>query len=411
VTGLNIGVFTDSFRPYSSGVVRSIEIFSREYIKRGHSVYTFCPNYPHLHNNEEADVFRFISVPWPTMTDFSLPVPISAYLNQTIERLNIEIIHVHSPFLLGRLGARVARKHMLPLIFTFHTLYEQYVHYFPFVENTSKQVVQAIARDFSNRCNVVIAPSLLVVDYLRQIGIKTAIVKIPTGIDMDEFKELDRNWLKTSYGVRPEEKVLLFIGRLGKEKNITFLLKSFQDVSKCIPDCRLVLVGKGPLEEYLRQLCRQQGIEDKVIFTGELTRQQIVHCYASSDLFVFPSVSDTQGLVIGEAKAAGVPVVAIRAFGPADMVNHYEDGLLTEFSLPAFTEAIIKLLKDKELYARMRTQSLINAPLISSELCSERMLEVYQGLIDNRTTATGVRKPFNKRPFANNEQNEKVSGL
>jgi glycosyltransferase involved in cell wall biosynthesis len=364
-----------------------------------------------MHKNEEADVFRFISVPWPTMTDFSLPVPLSAYLNQTIKRLNIEIIHVHSPFLLGRLGARVARKHMLPLIFTFHTLYEQYVHYFPFVENTSKQVVQAIARDFSNRCNVVIAPSLLVVDYLQQIGIKTAIVKIPTGIDMDEFKELDSNWLKSSYGVRPEEKVLLFVGRLGKEKNVAFLLESFQTVLKHIPECRLVLAGKGPLEADLRQICWQRGIEDKIIFTGELSRQQIVQCYASSDLLVFPSVSDTQGLVIGEAKAAGVPVVAIRAFGPAEMVNHNEDGLLTELSLPAYTEAIIKLLKDEELYKRMSKRSLINAPLISSAICSERMLEVYQGLLDDNAYATRLRKPFNKGQLANSEIKEKVSAL
>ena len=408
---MNIGVFTDSFRPYSSGVVRSIELFSREYTKRGHSVYTFCPDYPLTHTPEEDNVFRFISVPWPTMTEFSLPVPISAYLNQTIERLSIDIIHVHSPFLLGSLGARTARRHKLPLIFTFHTLYEQYVHYFPFVENTSKQVVQAIARNFSNRCNVVVAPSLLVADYLRQIGIKTSIVKIPTGIDMDEFKELDRNWLKNNYGVRPEEKVLLFVGRLGKEKNVAFLLKSFQDVLRFIPDCRLVLAGKGPLEEYLRRLCRQQRIEDKVIFAGELSREQIVHCYASSDLFVFPSVTDTQGLVIGEAKAAGVPVVAIRAFGPAEMVVHNEDGLLTELSLPAFTEAIIKLLKDEELYARMSKQSLINAPLISSALCAERMLEVYQGLIDDNAYATRVRKPYNNRQFTDNEQKEKVSAL
>jgi 1,2-diacylglycerol 3-alpha-glucosyltransferase len=171
------------------------------------------------------------------------------------------------------------------------------------------------------------------------------------------------------------------------------------------------LVGKGPLEEYLHQLCQEQGVGDKVIFTGELPRQQVVHCYASSDLLVFPSLSDTQGLVIGEAKAVGVPVVAMRAFGPAEMVNHDEDGLLTDVSLPAFTKAIIKLLKDKELYARMSKQSLINAPLISSALCSTRMLEVYQELIDDRVYATKVRKPFDKRQLANNEQSEKLSVL
>lgn len=394
---MNIGVFTDSFRPYASGVVRSIELFSREYTNRGHLVHIFCPEYPHMHSLKEEGVYRFISVPWPTMTDFSLPIPISTNLNKKIEHLGLDIIHVHSPFLLGRLGARAARHHKLPLVFTFHTLYEQYVHYFPFVETTSKKVIKAIARNFSNSCNVVVAPTQLVEDYLRSIGIDTAVVKIPTGIDMGEFKDLDRDWLRNNYGVRPEEKVLLFVGRLGKEKNVAFLIKSFQVVLKSISDCRLVLAGKGPQEDFLRQLCRQLGIENKVIFTGELSRQQIVHCYASSDLFVFPSVTDTQGLVIGEAKAAGVPVVAIRAFGPAEMVKDNEDGILTELSLPAFTEAILKLLKDRDLYARMKKQSLINAPLISSSICSECMLEVYQDLIDLRISATQKRKPYSKR--------------
>jgi 1,2-diacylglycerol 3-alpha-glucosyltransferase len=342
------------------------------------------------------------------MADFSLPIPMSASLNQKIEDLGLDIIHAHSPFLLGRLGARAARQHNLPLVFTFHTLYEQYVHYFPFVKNTSKKVIKAIARNFSNSCNVVIAPTKLVENYLRSIGITTAVVKIPTGIDMDEFKDLDRNWLRNNYGVGSDEKVLLFVGRLGKEKNVVFLIKSFQEVLKSIPDCRLVLVGKGPQEGFLRQLCRQMDIENKVIYTGELSRQQVVHCYASADIFVFPSVTDTQGLVIGEAKAAGIPVVAIRAFGPAEMVNHNEDGILTELSLTAFTEAIVKLIRDKDLYAHMRKQSLINAPIISSELCSERMLEVYQDLIDLRIFAPLRKKPYSKRNFENDYRIQQI---
>ncbi|MBW6463215.1 MAG: glycosyltransferase, partial [Firmicutes bacterium] len=227
---MNIGVFTDSFRPYASGVVRSIELFSREYNNRGHLVHIFCPEYPHMKSLREEGVYRFISVPWPTMTDFSLPIPMSANLNKKIEQLGLDIIHVHSPFLLGRLGARAARHHKLPLVFTFHTLYEQYVHYFPFVETTSKKVIKAIARNFSNSCNVVVAPTQLVENYLRSIGIVTDIVKIPTGIDMGEFKDLDRNWLRNNYGVNPQDKVLLFVGRLGQEKNVVFLIKAFQEV-------------------------------------------------------------------------------------------------------------------------------------------------------------------------------------
>jgi 1,2-diacylglycerol 3-alpha-glucosyltransferase len=405
---MNIGVFTDSFRPYASGVVRSIELFSREYTNRGHSVHIFCPEYPHMHSLKEKGVYRFFSVPWPIMTDFSLPIPVSATLNKKIEHLGLDIIHVHSPFLLGRLGARAARRHKLPLVFTFHTLYEQYVHYFPFVEKTSKKVIKAIARNFSNSCDVVVAPTELVENYLRSIGIDSAIVKIPTGIDMSEFKDLDRDWLKNNYGVKPEEKVLLFVGRLGQEKNVIFLINAFRDVLNSISGCRLVLAGKGPQEDVLRKLCQQLGIENKVVFTGELSRQQIVHCYASSDLLVFPSVTDTQGLVIGEAKAAGVPVVAINAFGPAEMVKHNEDGILTELSLPAFTEAILRLLKDRDLYARMKKQSLINAPLLSSVICSDRMLEVYQRLIDLRVTSAGKKNPYEKEIHDNNDQVHQV---
>jgi 1,2-diacylglycerol 3-alpha-glucosyltransferase len=391
---LKIGIFTDSYKPYTSGVVRSIELFSREFTANGHQVYIFGPDYPLLHPPKEDGVFRFASIPWPSMPDFWLPIPLSVQLGSTIKRIGLDIIHVHSPFLMGSLGARAARRYSLPLVFTFHTLYEQYVHYFPFVENTSKQIVQMIARDFSNRCNMVVAPSQLVINYLRRIGVESPIVKVPTGVDLDEFKDLNTNWFTENYGVQPEEKVLLFVGRLGKEKNVTFLIKSFYNIQARYPKTRLVMVGKGPQQPYLHSLCRKLGIEDKVIFTGVLPRQKIVHCYASADLFVFPSVTETQGLVIGEAKATGLPVVAIRAFGPAEMVFHGEDGLLTDPSLSSFTDAIMRLLQDEQLCNQLSKQALVNAHLISSSYCANLMLEVYQDMLDDKVCASRKRKPY-----------------
>lgn len=396
---MKIGVFTESFRPYTSGVVRSIELFSREFNNRGHEVYIFGPDYPLLHPPKEEGVFRFISVPWPAMPDFWLPIPISIQLGPTIKRIGLDIIHAHSPFLLGRLGARAARRFRLPLVFTFHTLYDQYVHYFPFAEDASKQVVQAISRDFCNRCNTVIAPSQLVVNYLERIGVEAPIVTIPTGVDLEEFTNLNPNWLEENYGVSPKEKILLFVGRLGKEKNVTFLLKSFQAVQASQPLTRLVLVGKGPQENYLRRLANQLGILDKVIFTGVLPRQKIVHCYASADIFVFPSVTETQGLVIGEAKATGLPSVAIRAFGPAEMVEHGEDGLLTDPSITSFTEAILQLLQDEELYNRMSRAAKKNVARISASYCAEKMLALYQDLIIKEASAPRRRKPYRSNIF------------
>lgn len=397
---MKIGIFTDSFRPYTSGVVRSIELFSREYTAQGHDVFIFGPDYPLLHPPKEEGVFRFISLPAPTMPDFSLPIPISIQLGSTIKRIGLDIIHVHAPFLLGSLGARAARRYKLPLVFTFHTLYDQYVHYFPFAEKTSKQIVQAIARDYCNRCNVVVAPSQLVVNYLHRIGVESPIVNIPTGVDIEEFKNLDKNWLVENYGVKPDDTVLLFVGRLGKEKNVTFLIKAFHNILNSYPSACLVMVGKGPQESYLRKLCAKLGITDKVVFTGVLPRDKIVHCYASADLFVFPSVTETQGLVIGEAKATALPVVAIRAFGPAEMVKDEEDGVLTDPSLPAFSSAILRLLQDEKTYHRMSEKALENSTEISASYCAERMLELYQSLIDEKTCAPRKRKPYRKKRLA-----------
>ncbi|HOP69585.1 MAG: glycosyltransferase family 4 protein [Dethiobacteria bacterium] len=379
---MNIGFFTDSYRPYTSGVVRSIETFSREFTARGHEVYVFGPDYPLMHCPKEEKVFRFISIPAPTMPDFAMPIPISVQLGSTIRRIGLDIIHVHSPFLLGRLGARAAHRYKLPLVFTFHTLYDQYVHYLPFAQNASRRLVQIIGRDFCNRCDMVITPSRLVLNYLQRIGVKVPISTIPTGIELEEFENTDPAWLQKNYHVDPRHKVLLFVGRLGQEKNIVFLLKAFEKVLQSYPDCVLVIVGKGPQESYLKELCHQLRIAGRVIFTGVLPRHKLVHCYASSHLFVFPSVTETQGLVIGEAKAAGLPVVAIRAFGPAESVVHGEDGFLTDPSIPSFTEAILNLLRDEQLYRRMKEKALANVHLISSGHCAEQMLSLYQSLLD-----------------------------
>lgn len=390
---MNIGFFTDSYRPYTSGVVRSIELFAREFNARGHEVYIFGPDYPLIHYPREDKVFRFASIPAPTMPEFSIPIPFSAQLGTTLRRINLEVIHVHSPFLLGRLGAYAARQYGLPLIFTFHTLYEQYVHYLPVAQQTTKLMVQTIGRDFCNRCDLVIAPSRLVENYLREIGVTVKVAVIPTGIDLEEFEDTDSRWLQTNFQVSPTERILLFVGRLGKEKNIIFLLESFYRVQQEISDLRLVIAGGGPQEEELRRLCIKLGIDGKVIFTGVLPRNQIVHCYAAADLFVFPSVTETQGLVIAEAKAAGLPVVAIRAFGAAEMVRHGEDGFLAEHSQDSFTGSIIRLLQDRSLYEKMHRNALLNAAELSSASSAEKMLAHYEHLLESKPSSPSRYQP------------------
>lgn len=378
---MKIGFFTDSFRPYTSGVVRSIELFAREFTTRGHEVYVFGPDYPLLHCPREEKVFRFASIPAPTFPDFALPIPISVQLGPTIRRIGLDIIHVHSPFLLGRLGARAARRYNLPLVFTFHTLYDQYVHYLPLAQDTSRRLVEVIGRDFCNRCDLVVTPSQLVANYLLRIGVHSPLRTVPTGVDLNEFRDADPRWLHEIYGIGKDQKILLFVGRLAKEKNVIFLLRAFRVVLDSFPEAHLVMVGKGPLQEYLARLVGELGIKGSVTFTGVLPRHKIVHCYAGADLFVFPSVTETQGLVIGEAKACGVPVVAIRAYGPAEMVIHREDGILTDLSLSAFVDAILEILQDEALHSAMSAKALQSASLLSSGYCAEQMLAAYRELL------------------------------
>ena len=378
--GFKVGIFTDSYRPYNSGVVRSIETFSKELTAQGHELYVFAPSYRDC--EKEHRVFRFASIPAPTNPDFSLAVPISLKLKPTIKKLDLDLIHVHSPFLLGRLGARYAKKLNIPLVFTFHTLYDQYVHYIPFGKNLTRELTQKFCSDFANNCDLVVVPTGVVKQYLLELGVHRPVEVIPTGIVISDFdQDKDEFWLRKRYVIPSREKVLLFVGRLGKEKNIPFLLEAFQQLTESIDGVTLVIVGGGPEEEALKSLTEQLKINNKVVFTGNLSPQDVIKCYHGADLFVFPSITETQGLVIGEAKAAGLPVVAVNVFGVSEMVINGEDGFLTDMDVEEFANKISMLIRDESLHSRMSKQAETNAQLISSKYCALRLAQCYRELL------------------------------
>ncbi|WP_066635624.1 glycosyltransferase family 4 protein [Desulfolucanica intricata] len=382
---MKIGIFTDSYRPYTSGVVRSIETFTNELLKLGHDVYIFAPKYSHCENEER--VFRFASIPAPTNPSYKLAVPFSLQFKSTIQKLQLDIIHVHSPFLLGRLGARYARKKNIPLVFTFHTLYDKYVHYVPFGQNITKEITQKICIDFCNNCDQVIVPTSIIGDYIKKFGVKCRIKKIPTGICLDDYANPNREWLRQKYKIPLEQKILLFVGRLGKEKNIHFLIKCFNKILNNIPNIHLVLVGSGPEEQELKKYALDVNIAENVTFTGSLSKTDVINSYFGSDLFVFTSITETQGLVIGEAKAAGLPVVAVNAFGVSEMVEDKEDGLLADFSEDDFVNKVLLLLTDDQLRKSMSVKARKNAEVISSVNCTLNLLDTYQNLIQNYALA------------------------
>lgn len=379
---MRVGVFTDSYKPYTSGVVTSISTFKEELSKMGHEIHVFAPSYPHYHEEEE-NVYRFYSIPAPTHPDYTLAIPVYPGMNLIIKRLKLDIIHVHSPVMLGRVGLRYARKCHIPVVFTYHTRYDQYVHYIPVAQNLAKEVTLKYSSHFCNSCDHVIAPSQEIRDIIAD-QIRTPISVIPTGVPLERFENGNDQWLREHYEIPEQNKILLFVGRLTKEKNLPFLLRTFQIVKQTLPDCTLVITAQGPLEEDLKALTMQLGLslKNEVIFTGALPGQTLVDVYHSADLFVFSSLTETQGLVLIEAMAAGLPVVAVRASGVQDMVDHDVDGILTDCTEFHLAEAICRVLQDETLYHRLKKNALFKAESLSSRNMALKLETLFEELVE-----------------------------
>ncbi|MEN6349789.1 MAG: glycosyltransferase family 4 protein [Syntrophomonas sp.] len=383
---MKIGIFTDSYKPYTSGVVTSILTFKEELGKLGHEIFVFAPSYPNF-GEEEEQVYRFYSLPAPTNHDFSLAIPIYPGINMLVKKIGLDIIHVHSPFTMGRVGLHYARKYRLPLVFTYHTLYDQYVHYVPLAQDLARDMAMKYSINFCNRCNHVVVPSMEVEEILEKHEVKVPISVIPTGVPVQKFKNGQPDWLKNNFNIPPQNKILLFVGRLTREKNLEFLIQAFKEVKGKIPATTLVLTAQGPLEEELKNLALSLdlSLQSDVVFTGALPFDTLLNAYSSADLFVFSSVTETQGLVLIEAMASGLPVVAVGAYGVQDMVDHGVNGLLTAADIHEFAAAVCTVLEDEGMYKRFQVNALKKAEKLSAENMALKLEELYHSLYVNST--------------------------
>lgn len=380
---LNIGFFTDSYKPYVSGVVRSIETFRHDLERLGHRVYIFAPDYPGT--VQEENVFRFLSLPAPTQPDFFFPIPLSLRLSFKVNNLPLDIIHVHTPFLLGTLGSAMARRFNLPLFFTYHTLYQNYTHYIPMSQTISNQLVKRWNKNFCNRCDMIVAPSLFVKDLIEEGEVKKPVVVIPTGLNLDEYSNNDRSWLKNKYGIKSGEKVLLHVGRLAREKNVEFVIEAVQKLlQKTTTPFKLVIVGSGPAENALKSLCRQYSIDEHVIFTGRVINDELLNCFAGGDIFVFASGTETQGIVLVEAKASGIPVVALNAPCMNGILTDGLDGFLVD-DQERFVDRVQYLLENDDIAREMGNNGKNNTASFSAPYLAEKLARnYYSSLLQKR---------------------------
>jgi 1,2-diacylglycerol 3-alpha-glucosyltransferase len=301
-----VAFFTECYRPLINGVVTSIEVLRAALAVARVDVTIVAPHFPRERDDDGA-IVRLPSLPLPTSTGYRLCVPyVSPAARARIRRASI--VHVHSPFVTGWLGANIARRSGLPLVFTYHTRVDEYAHYAPFEPRIARAAMTALTRTFANRADAVIAPTAAMEQRLREIGVRVPIAVVPSSIDVARFAGGRRSAAaRAMLGVRDDTRIVLAVSRLGKEKHLELAI----DAIARAPGVQLAIVGGGPERAALETHAALQGVRERVYFTGALEPPALPDLYASSDAFVFSSPTETQGLVLAEALAAGLPIVAV----------------------------------------------------------------------------------------------------
>ncbi|MFO7577368.1 MAG: glycosyltransferase [Pelovirga sp.] len=337
---MNILILTNTFTPHVGGVARSVEAFVAEYRKRGHRVLVVAPEFPEM-AQDENDVVRINAIQNFNASDFSVALPIHPHLSSAVDDFKPDIVHSQHPFLLGLTALRLARHRGLPLVFTHHTLYEQYTHYVPGNSPALKRFVIELATCYAKLCDQVFAPSESIRDLLQQRGVTAPITVVPTGVHLDAFASGDGAAFRRQLDIPQDAFVVGHLGRLAPEKNLAFLAQAVADFVSHQPAAHFLVVGTGPSTEAIREIFAQADLAQRLHFAGILQQQELSDALHAMDLFAFASTSETQGMVLTEAMAAGLPVVALDAPGVREVVRDKDNGrLLHDTSIAAFSAAL-----------------------------------------------------------------------
>lgn len=371
-------MMTNTYTPHRGGVARSVESFTKAYRALNNRVLVVAPEFEGA-PLDEPGVIRVPAIQHFNGSDFSVSLPIIGTLSAALDDFNADIVHSHHPFLLGDTAYRVASNRNLPLVFTHHTLYEDYTHYVPGDSPALRTFAIELSTGYANLCDHVIAPSKSIKTLLTTRGVKTPITVLPTGVDVDAFAHGDGDAIRRSMKIPEDAVVIGHVGRLAAEKNLAFLSHAVVAYLKQAPNAVFLLVGSGPAEEEIKTIFRENGLSDRLHLFGSTSGQTLVDCYHAMNLFVFSSMTETQGLVIVEAMAAGLPIVAIDASGVRDVPIA---GCLLQSPTPLeFADAIRSITCDEENMKAMKHKAFLEAKKFSIDHCAKKAIALYEKVI------------------------------
>lgn len=382
---MNILMMTNTYLPFIGGVERSVELFTSEYRRLGHNVLIVAPTFENSDLNE-TDIIRVPAIQKFNGTDFSIQLPIPGLLNTKLNEFQPEIVHSHHPFMIGDSALRVAAQFRIPIVYTFHTYYESYTHYVPGDCQALKRFVTALATGYANLCDHVFAPSTSVVFELKKRGVETRIDVVPTGIEIDKFAKGDKRQFRNKNNIPQNAFVLGFVSRIAPEKNITFLATTITKFMIENESAHFLMAGIGESANDICQVFEKASLLNRFHYVGLIIGQELVDAYHSMDIFVFASRTETQGLVVAEAMAAGLPVIAVDGPGIGDVVEDFVNGrLLMVDDAGLYCEAIEWYMKlSEQKIKKMKKSALLTALNFSKETCAEKALSIYTFLLSQK---------------------------
>lgn len=388
---MKIGIFTDTYNPVTSGVVTSINMLEQEMKKRGHEVFVFTTSKSIQPNNNQT-LYMLNSIPLLIAKQYKNRIATfySREIAKQIKEIGLDIVHTQTEFSVGAFGKIISRKYDIPFIHTYHTMWEDYVHYISPLKGRNirlKRLARTISRAFVRKAECVITPSNKTAKYLKyKCKVKNKpIYVIPTGIDIAPFKssnftEEERNNLKKSLGIKPNEKIILFLGRVASEKSIDVIMDIMPSIFEEHPDYKFLIVGDGPSKKDLEEQARKLNIDKNVIFTGKVPWNEVPKYYNIGDVFVNASITETQGLTFIEAMSAEIPVVAKYAPNLSEFIHTNKNGILVKKNSD-FKKAIIDVIENENLRKTLIRGGNETAKEYSIEVFGDKLEMLYTEII------------------------------
>ena len=385
---MRIGFFTDTYLPALRGIEISIETFRKCFENLGHEVFIYAQKVPG-YKDKNPNVYRFSSVLVNRAPQMRLVFPY--FPRKTYQHAlanELDIAHIHSPFSVGLLGKHIAKKQNIPIVYTQHTRYPVHAKIYFHEHIVLPYLAKKISVWFANISNTTIAPSLKIKKILREYGVdkKVPIEVVLTGVDLQKFypDAAQKNIIRKKLNIGSGKKIALFVGSVNRVKNVDFIFDVFKKLLLKRKDIVLALAGDGDLRKELAAEAKKLKLTKNIKFLGVVPYKEIASHYQAADLFLFPSLTDTQGIVLLEAMACGVPVLTLKDDAFAGVVKDSHNGFIVpKQSIALFKNKIEQLIDHPDLYQTMSANAKATAAKFSREKEAEKMLAIYNNLLES----------------------------